>query len=313
MTPERWRQVEELYLRVVDLEGAEREALLARANSDLRQEVDALLAQPTGSKLLDRPVWEAALESSASIALGTQLGSYRIETVLGEGGMGVVYRALDTKLNRPVAVKLLSDDLADAASRRRFQREAQTASSLNHPHILTVLDAGEVDGRQYLVTELVDGGTLRDWARAEKRGWPQIVELLVGVADGLAAAHEAGILHRDIKPANILVAKNGYAKLADFGLAKLASGSEGQVTRTSTEQATRLGLAIGTLAYMSPEQAVGNRWMRVAIFSPSAWCSMNSWLDKGRFPARPTWRCCKPSSTERHCRSLPRFQWACVG
>jgi eukaryotic-like serine/threonine-protein kinase len=195
--------------------------------------------------------------SSASVSIGTQLGAYRIESVLGQGGMGVVYRALDTKLNRTVAVKLLSDDLADAASRRRFQREAQTASSLNHPHILTVHDAGEVDGRQYLVTEFVDGGTLRDWARAEKRNWAQIVELLVGVADGLAAAHEAGILHRDIKPANILVAKNGYAKLADFGLAKLAAGSAGDITRTSTEYATRLGLAIGTVAYMSPEQAAG--------------------------------------------------------
>src|ERR1700675_3290539 len=119
-----------------------------------------------------------------------QIGVYQVEAApLGAGGMGVVYRALDTKLNRPVAIKFLSDDLAGAASRRRFQREAQTASSLNHPHILTVYDAGEVDGRQYLVTELVDGGTLRDWARAEKRDWPQTVELLVGVADGLAAAH----------------------------------------------------------------------------------------------------------------------------
>jgi eukaryotic-like serine/threonine-protein kinase len=257
MTPERWRQIEELYLRAVDLNGEERAEVLAQASPEVRLRVEAMLAQPTGSKLMDRPVWEIVPESSASIALGTQLGAYRIETVLGEGGMGVVYRALDTNLNRPVAVKFLSDDLADAASRRRFQREAQTASSLNHPHILTVHDAGEVDGRQYLVTEFVDGGTLRDWARAEKRGWTQIVELLVGVADGLAAAHEAGILHRDIKPANILVAKNGYAKLADFGLAKLAAGSEGEITRTSTEHATRPGLAIGTIAYMSPEQAAG--------------------------------------------------------
>jgi eukaryotic-like serine/threonine-protein kinase len=257
MPPEHWRQVEQLYLAALDLGQEERAALLAQASPDVRRRVEAMLAQPTGSKLLDRPAWEALSESSAHITLGTQLGAYRIETVLGEGGMGVVYRALDTKLNRPVAVKFLSDDLADAASRRRFQREAQTASSLNHPHILTVLDAGEIDGRQYLVTEFVDGGTLRDWSRAEKRGWAQIVELLVGVADGLAAAHDAGILHRDIKPANILVAKNGYAKLADFGLAKLAGGNEGQVTRTSTELATRPGLAIGTVAYMSPEQAAG--------------------------------------------------------
>src|ERR1019366_8466147 len=152
---------------------------------------------------------------------GTTIGPYRIESILGKGGMGVVYRAFDTNLNRPVAVKFLFDGLADAAARRRFQREAQMASSLNHPHILTVHAVGDFEGRQYLVTEFVDGGTLKDWARAEKRTWRQIVELLVGVADGLATAHAAGILHRDIKPENILVAKNGYAKLADFGLAKL--------------------------------------------------------------------------------------------
>src|SRR5690242_1802383 len=128
------------------------------------------------------------------------VGVYRIEAPLGEGGMGTVFRALDTKLNRPVAVKFLSDDFADVTARRRFQREAQMASSLNHPHILTVYDAGEVDGKQYLVTEFVDGGTLKDWIK-ERRTWRQIVDLLTGVADGLATAHEAKILHRDIKPA----------------------------------------------------------------------------------------------------------------
>src|SRR5438445_7955847 len=120
---------------------------------------------------------------------GTQIDSYRIESPLGEGGMGSVYRALDIKLNRPVAIKFLSNELADADARRRFQREAQMASSLNHPHILTVYDAGEFEGRQYLVTEFVDGGTLKDWMRAEKRAWREIVELLSGLADGLAAAH----------------------------------------------------------------------------------------------------------------------------
>src|SRR5712691_7571392 len=140
--------------------------------------------------------WSIADDSGQRrLVPGTQIGSYRLDSQIGSGGMGSVYRALDTKLNRYVAIKFLSDDLADAAARRRFQREAQTASSLNHPHILTVHDAGEFEGRQYLVTELIDGGTLEDWARAEKRTWRQIVELLIGVADGLAAAHHAGILH----------------------------------------------------------------------------------------------------------------------
>jgi len=258
MTPERWRQIEDLYHAAQERTPADRIALLECTDPDIRARVERMLEVDSGGQMLDGPAAGLLADPTRTvIATGTQLGAYRIETILGEGGMGVVYRALDTKLNRPVAVKFLSDDLADAASRRRFQREAQTASSLNHPHILTVHDAGEVDGRQYLVTELVDGGTLRDWARAEKRGWAQIVELLVGVADGLAAAHQAGILHRDIKPANILIAKNGYAKLADFGLAKLAGGSEGEITRTATEQATGPGLAIGTVAYMSPEQAAG--------------------------------------------------------
>src|SRR3954447_20443832 len=149
------------------------------------------------------------------LAPGTRLGPYEVLASIGEGGMGTVYRALDTKLNRPVAIKLLSADVADAAARRRFHREAQMASSLNHPHILTVHDAGEFEGRQYLVTEFIDGGTLKDWVHAARRTWLQIVELLTGVADGLAAAHAAGMMHRDIKPANILVGNNGYAKLAD--------------------------------------------------------------------------------------------------
>ena len=187
---------------------------------------------------------------------GTVGGVYRIESRLGEGGMGTVYRALDTKLNRTVAVKFLADDLADAAARRRFQREAQLASSLNHPHILTVFDVGDVEGRQYLVTEFVDGGTLADWAIAERRSWRHVVNLLTGIADGLAAAHAAGILHRDIKPANILVTKNGYAKLADFGIAKLTEQTPADVG-SKTGEHTRSGTIVGTLAYMSPEQASG--------------------------------------------------------
>jgi eukaryotic-like serine/threonine-protein kinase len=193
---------------------------------------------------------------SAGFEIGSQVGSYRIDARLGEGGMGVVYRATDTKLSREVAIKVLGDHLFDANARRRFQREAQMASALNHPHIVTVYDVGEHADRQYLVTELVDGGTLQDWANAEPHRWRPIVELMLGVADALAAAHDASILHRDVKPANILVTKTGYAKLADFGLAKLVEDDEARA-RGSHQTAT--GAVVGTAAYMSPEQALGRK------------------------------------------------------
>lgn len=204
-----------------------------------------------------------------SLKPGTVIDVYVLGTRLGEGGMGTVYRAQDTKLNRPVAIKFLSGDLADLAARRRFQREAQMASSLNHPHILTVHDIGEFEGRQYLVTEFVDGGTLTGWVQREEPGWRLIVELMIGVADGLAAAHEAGILHRDIKPANILVAKNGYAKLADFGLAKIQEPqTPSDETATTTVGRTQPGVVMGTIPYMSPEQASGRKLdARSDIFS----------------------------------------------
>ncbi|HXW08579.1 MAG TPA: protein kinase [Vicinamibacterales bacterium] len=189
---------------------------------------------------------------------GASLGPYRIETLIGRGGTGEVYRAEDTRLCRPVAVKVLAAEIADEPARRRFQQEARTASSLNHPHILTVHDTGDVLGRQYLVTELLDGGTLRDWARSGGRSWRNVVALLLGVADALATAHEAGILHRDVKPENILITRNGLAKLADFGLARLDQpGASDAVTRTSAMPQTRPGFAIGTVAYMSPEQTAG--------------------------------------------------------
>jgi len=193
----------------------------------------------------------------APLESGTQIGPYRIESPIGQGGMGVVYRALDTKFDRAVAVKFVSGDFTDSATRERFRREARTASSLNHPHILTVHDVGEFNGRQYLVTELIEGGTLKDWG-AGGRPWRHVVELLVGVADGLAAAHAAGIIHRDIKPANILVTSHGYAKLTDFGLAKqIEAVVDDGPTRTLLWSGTRLGTVVGTIGYMSPEQVAG--------------------------------------------------------
>ena len=182
---------------------------------------------------------------------GTLLGPYRVDGRLGAGGMGVVYRATDTRLQRSVAIKFVSAQL-DADGRARFKREAQLASALNHPNILTVYDVGEHAGRDYLVTEVVEDGTLEDWMRRhERRDWRGAVELLAGVADGLAEAHAAGILHRDIKPSNVLVSRAGHAKLADFGLAKRTD--DGQ--RSALE--TAAGVTLGTVAYMSPEQATG--------------------------------------------------------
>jgi serine/threonine protein kinase/Tol biopolymer transport system component len=264
VNPERWRQIEELYHAALLRTEGERVPFLAQAcggDAALRREVESLLAQAAstgrvvdGVELAFTPAAESV---RAPVSTAWRLGIYEVQTLLGAGGMGTVYRAIDTKLNRPVAIKFLSDHLADPAARRRFQREAQTASSLNHPHIVTVHDAGEFEGRQYLVTEFVDGGTLKDWLAEARRAWPQVLELLIGVADGLAAAHDAGILHRDIKPANILIARNGYAKLADFGLAKLQDDNRQGATEARRDQPTRTGMIVGTIAYMSPEQASG--------------------------------------------------------
>ena len=192
-----------------------------------------------------------------TLAPGTALGPYAIAAQIGTGGMGEVYRARDTRLNRLVAIKFLSSQIADESSRRRFQQEAKMASALNHPNIVTVYEIGELDGQQYLVTEFVDGGTLGEWAETGPRSWQQILDLLVGVGDGLAAAHSAGILHRDIKPGNILVSKSGYAKLADFGLAKLDDLANPQTGTHTITAHTRPGAIIGTIPYMSPEQASG--------------------------------------------------------
>jgi eukaryotic-like serine/threonine-protein kinase len=262
MDSQRWQQIEELYNLVLSREPGQGSALLDQADPEVRREVERMLAQK--DSLFDRPAWldhpagEVVPEATVTQGVPQSLaGRYELQGQLGEGGMGVVYRALDAKLKRPVAIKFLSNEFADAAARHRFQREAQTASSLNHPHILTVYDAGDFEGRQYLVTEFVDGGTLKTWFQSEKRTWRQIVELLTGVADGLAVAHAAGILHRDIKPDNILISQSGYAKLADFGLAKLAEGTDSDLTRTLTEGRTRPGVIIGTIPYMSPEQAGG--------------------------------------------------------
>jgi serine/threonine-protein kinase len=257
---ERWNRVSRLYHAAMAMDASQRSRFLAEACGNdvtLYREVASLVAQPGVESFLESPVAAAAATGTAAPAfIGRHVGSYSVLSVLGSGGMGVVYKAVDAKFNRTVAIKFLSQALVDSDSRRRFLREAQTASSLNHPHILTVHDIGETDGRHYLVTEFVDGGTLRDWRNAAERSWLDIVDLLIGVADALAVAHDAGIVHRDLKPENILVSSSGYAKLADFGVAKVGSPNN-QRGAAGPAITTGPGAILGTIGYMAPEQLVG--------------------------------------------------------
>ncbi len=186
--------------------------------------------------------------------VGKIISHYRIEQKLGSGGMGVVYRARDLSLPRNAAIKFVSGDIATHEQRRRFQQEAQAASSLNHPHILAVYEAGTADGQQYLITEFVDGVTLREWVRRERPSVRQVVELMTGVADALACAHEARIVHRDVKPENILVARQGYAKLVDFAVAKLLQGAAADDETRLAAARTKAGVVVGSVPYMAPEQ-----------------------------------------------------------
>jgi len=259
LTLARDQQIQALLRAALERPPSERASFvsqLAGGDDELNRSVQRLLTQQSATEFGG----DRSAASAADLSAGTLLGQFRIDGVLGRGGMGVVYRATDTKLDRPVAIKFLSSTVTNADANVRFRQEAKTASSLNHPHIVTVHDVGERDGHPYIVSELVDGGTLEDWAAAtRRRTWRQSVELLVGVADALAAAHAAGVLHRDVKPGNILIGSNGYAKLADFGLAKLIDREArgGGQHRADAARITGAGVVVGTVAYMSPEQATG--------------------------------------------------------
>lgn len=202
----------------------------------------------------------------------TLAGQYRVEGLLGQGGMGIVYRAQDLKLQRPVAVKLLPPELtSDPDRRKRFLLEARAAARINHPAIAQVYDVDEHEGTTFLAMELIDGRTVRELVQSRELDLLGAIDIAIQVADGLASAHELGIVHRDIKPANVMVTKDGHAKVLDFGLAKLMDTAQTTVATgmdLSTLTQTQIGAVKGTPAYMSPEQVKGgNVDARSDIFS----------------------------------------------
>jgi serine/threonine protein kinase/Tol biopolymer transport system component len=277
MTPERWARMKEIFGAALEMPEAERDTYLAfecGQDTELRSVIERLLVNEQNPDL--RSPVSGMLRGPHAPAKGDMLGRYRIEEKLGEGGMGVVYRAYDAELRRSVAIKMLAPDLAtDVDGRQRLLVEARAASAINHPHICTLHDIGDREGQPFLVMELLEGQTLQRHLAGKALKTEELLELGIQIASALEAAHARGIIHRDIKPANIFITKSGQAKVLDFGLAKLSHrpmhgfiGQGSQTASTESDHLTAPGAAMGTVAYMSPEQARGEELdVRTDLFS----------------------------------------------
>src|SRR6266550_4742833 len=269
MTSERWQQVNDLFQLAAERAPEERTTFLQTAcqgDEGLRREVESLIASyERAENFIESPAFEVVPElltdDRPDAIVGESIAHYQIESLIGVGGMGEVYLARDERLGRKVALKFLPERLtANNMQLSRFKAEARSASALNHPNILTVYEIGAEGNRQFIVTEFIEGMTLRASLARGRMNLHNALEIAVQVASALAAAHEAGVVHRDIKPENIMLRPDGYAKVLDFGIAKLAEqrpASDDHDIGTTAVLQTRPGLVIGTARYMSPEQARG--------------------------------------------------------
>src|SRR5215472_6902703 len=255
MTPEQWQRAREVLADALELKPSERPIFLDGAcfsDKNLRREVERLLASSEEAR-------SSFMESSplrVTLMAGVRLGDYEVVKLLGSGGMGEVYRARDTRLAREVAIKVLPAFYSNDPDRlRRFEQEARAAAALNHPNILAVHQMGTYEGAPYLVSELLEGNTLRELLRRGPLSVRKAIDYGVQVARGLGAAHEKGIVHRDLKPENLFVTKDGWVKILDFGLAKLQQRHPGSEHSAPTrDKETEPGLVMGTVGYMAPEQ-----------------------------------------------------------